>query len=136
MKHITFFILILLIANPAISASSCPETGAAQTALSERNSMISGVFESVPNPEDDRELIAGCIESINAIGNSFSLGVSFPSLDNLIGKMCEMVNSYIQSKISEAMNKVKVPSSFGSGKLYQVDVSPDEISVELGKNIL
>lgn len=136
MKHITVIFIMLLIANPAISANSCPETGAAQTALSERNNMLLGVFESVPNPEDDRELIGGCIESINSIGNSFSLGVSFPSLDDIVGKMCEMANSYIQSKISEAMNKVKVPTSYGSGKLYQVDVSPDEISLELGKNIL
>ena len=44
--------------------------------------------------------------SINGIGDAFSLGVTLPSMDQIVAGICSQVDSYIHQKINDAHNQV------------------------------
>ena len=76
-------------------------------AIQERNGRVSDTHDILmPDPETERDALSGCLGSVNAIGDAFSLGVTLPSMDQIVAGMCSQVNSYINRKINEAHNQV------------------------------
>lgn len=104
-----FFMLILCMVWVAPSfASSCQDMqDAVSGAIQERNGRVSNSHDVLmPDPETERDALSGCLGSVNAIGDAFSLGVSLPSMDQIVAGMCKQVDSYINQKINDAHNQV------------------------------
>ena len=59
-----------------------------------------------PGKARPRPALSGCLGSVNAIGDAFSLGVTLPSMDQIVAGMCSQVDSFIQQKINDAHNQV------------------------------
>ena len=89
-------------------AASCQDMqDAVGGAVRERNGRVSDTHDVLmPDPETERDALSGCLGSVNAIGDAFSLGVTLPSMDQIVAGMCGQVNSYINRKINEAHTQV------------------------------
>lgn len=75
--------------------------------LEQRNGRVSDTHNTmIPDPESERDALSGCLGSINALGDAFSLGVTLPGMDQLVAGMCHQVDSLIQQKINDAHNQV------------------------------
>ena len=76
-------------------------------AIQERNGRVSKTHDVLmPDPETERDALSVCLGSINGIGDAFSLGVSLPSMDQIVAGICSQVDSYIHQKINDAHNQV------------------------------
>lgn len=121
---ILFAVLMLLtvFATPGF-AGSCQDTrDAATAAIRERNGRVADTHDVLlPDPETEREPLANCLSVINNIGDAFSLGVTIPSMDQIVAGMCRQVDSLIQQKINEAHNLVlNTVNEIGGNNLYKV----------------
>ncbi len=77
------------------------------SALQPRNGGVSDTHNTmIPDPESERDALSGCLGSINALGDAFSLGVTLPGMDQIVAGMCHQVDSLIQQKINDAHNQV------------------------------
>jgi len=92
MKYIVTFLLCMALAAPCFAGSCQDMQDAVGSAIQERNGRVSDTH--------------GCLGSVNAIGDAFSLDVTLPSMDQIVAGMCSQVNSYINRKINEAHNQV------------------------------
>lgn len=105
---ILFAVLMLLtvFATPCF-AGSCQDTrDAATAAIRERNGRVADTHNVLlPDPELGRGPLADCLSVINGIGDAFSLGVTIPSMDQIIAGMCRQVDSMMQQKINEVLNE-------------------------------
>ena len=122
--RILFFVILLLTAfvTPCF-AGSCQDTQeAVSAAILERNGrMTEGYNILLPDPESERGPLSNCLSVINHIGDGFSLGVTLPSLDQIIAGMCNQVNSMIQQKINESLNKIhNTVSDIGKNNPFKV----------------
>ena len=104
-------------------AGPCDDTqSAASAAINERNSRVKDSHNVLlPDPESERGPLSNCLSVINGIGDAFSLGVSLPSMDQIIAGLCNQVDSMIQQKINEAHNQVlNTVNDIGGNNLYKV----------------
>lgn len=107
MKYIVTFLLCMILVTPCFAGSCQDMRDAVGGAIQERNGRVSNTHDVLmPDPETERDALSGCLGSVNAIGNAFSLGVSLPSMDQIVAGMCSQVNSFIQQKINDAHNQV------------------------------
>ena len=107
MKYIAMFLLCMVLAAPCFAGSCQDMQEAVSGAIQERNNRVSDSHDILmPDPETERDALSGCLGTVNAIGDAFSLGVTLPSMDQIVAGMCSQVNSYINRKINEAHNQV------------------------------
>lgn len=139
MKKILLITMLLLIAFAApCYAGSCGDTqSAANAAIKERNTRVKDSHNvMMPDPEETRGPLSDCLGSIGKIGDIFTLGISFPSMDQIVASMCRQVDSMIQSKMNEALSEVKSSiSEIGGNNPFQVSGSASSISSSVMKKI-
>jgi hypothetical protein len=119
---LAFTLLLTLFATPCFAGSCQDMQEAASAAILERSGRVTNSHNVLlPDPESERGPLSNCLSVINNIGDAFSLGVSLPSLDQIIAGMCNQVDSLIQQKINEAHNQVlNTVNNIGGGNLYKV----------------
>lgn len=118
----TVIMLLAVFATPCF-AGSCQDTQeAVSAAILERSGRVSDSHNVLlPDPESERGPISNCLSVINHIGDGFTLGVSLPSMDQIIAGLCNQVDSMIQQKINEAHNQVlSTVNQLGGNNLYKV----------------
>lgn len=118
----TTMMLLALLATPCF-AGSCQDVQESVSAIiQDRSGRVSDTHDILlPDPESERSSLSNCLSVINNIGDAFSLGVTFPSMDQIVAGMCSQVNSMIQSKINEAHNKVlNTVNNIGGSNFYKV----------------
>ncbi len=107
MKYIVTFLLCMILAAPCFAASCQDMREAVGGAIQERNDRVSETHDVLmPDPETERDALSGCLGSINSIGDAFRLGVSLPSMDQIVAGLCSQVDSHIHQKINNAHNQV------------------------------
>lgn len=107
MKYIVTFLLCMALAEPCFMRFLSGHARRRRRAIQERNERVSDTHDVLmPDPETERDALSGCLGSVNAIGDVFSLGVTLPSMDQIVAGMCSQVNSYINRKINEAHTQV------------------------------
>lgn len=122
MKILLIAMLLTLMATPCF-AGSCQDTReAVNAAIQERSGRVSDSHNVLlPDPESERGPLSNCLSVINNIGDAFSLGVTFPSMDQVVAGMCSQVDSLIQQKINEVHNQVlNTVNGIGGNNLYKV----------------
>jgi len=126
-------LLLFLLASPSYAASCADTQNAASNAIKERNDLATGGINiTIPDPEETRSSFAGCLSSINAIGSAFTLGISLPSLDQIISALCNQVDSMIQQKIHEVMSQVRsTVNEIGRNNPFQVSAGGQNIGINL-----
>lgn len=97
----------MVLAAPCFAGSCQDMRDAVSGAMRERNGRVSDSHNVLlPDPESGRDSLSSCLGSVNAIGDAFSLGVTLPSMDQIVAGMCSQVDSLIQQKINDAHNQV------------------------------
>ena len=122
MKTLLTLMLLFSFAAPCF-AGPCDDTqSAASAAINERNSRVKDSHNVLlPDPELERGPLSDCLSSINSIGDAFTLGVKLPGMDQIIAGMCNQVNSMIQQKINESLNKIhNTVSDIGKNNPFKV----------------
>ncbi|MDR1945673.1 MAG: hypothetical protein LBQ51_00675 [Desulfovibrio sp.] len=131
MKVFLITTLLTLVFSAPCYAGSCADTqSAANKAMQERNGQVKDSHNTMmPDPEDTRGPFSDCLSSINSIGDAFSLGISLPSMDQIIGSMCRQVDALIQDKMNDVLSEVKssIPD-IGGNNPFQVAGSASGIS--------
>jgi hypothetical protein len=124
---------LLLLASPSHAASCADTQNAANTAVKERNENAkSAINTTMPDPEDTRGPFSGCLDSIHSIGDVFTLGVSFPSMDQIVAGMCNQVDSMIQEKMHEVLSEVRsTVNEIGNNNPFQVSGSGANIGINI-----
>lgn len=120
---ILFVLMIIGLSSTPCFAASCPDAeAAAGAAMQNRNQQTRVTYNAaIQDPEEDREALGGCLDTIHSIGDVFSLGVTVPGMDQVVSGMCGQVNSHIQDKINEALGLVEQSASgFGQNNPFQV----------------
>jgi len=119
---LAFTLLLTLFATPCL-AGSCQDTQeAVSAAIQERSGRVTDSHNVLlPDPETERGPLGGCLSVINNIGGAFSLGVSIPSMDQIVAGLCSQVDSMIQQKINEVHNQaLNAVNNIGGKNLYKV----------------
>ena len=107
MKYIVTFLLCMVLAAPCFAASCQDMREAVGGAIQERNGRVSATHDVLmPEPETERDVLSSCLDSVNALGDAFSLNVTLPGMEQIIDGMCNQLNSHINQKINEAHNQV------------------------------
>lgn len=107
MKYIVMFLLCMVLAAQCFAGSCQDMQDAVSGAMRERNGRVSNTHDVLmPDPEFGRDSLSSCLGSVNAIGDAFSLGVTLPSMDQIVAGLCSQVDSFIQQKINDAHNQV------------------------------
>jgi len=123
MRIILAVIMLLAASATPCIAASCQDTQeAVNAAILERSGSVTNSHNVlIPDPESERGQIAGCLSVINNIGDAFSLGVTLPSMDQIVEGLCKQVDSMIQQKINEVHNQVlSTVNEIGGNNLYKV----------------
>ena len=129
MRTLLLTLTLVFCAAPSF-AGSCGDTqSAASNAIKERNSAVRESHNTtMPDPEEDRGALSSCLDSVASLGDVFSLGVSLPSMDQIISGMCNRVNSEIQSKMNEALSEARSSiGGIGQNNPFQVSGSSSGI---------
>lgn len=102
-----FVILLCIFMASNVYGSSCPDIQeSANTAMQSRNSRVSENHNvAMPDPEEEREGLANCLKTIQALGEPFTLGVTLPGIDEVVSGMCGQIDSLIQQKINDLQNQ-------------------------------
>ncbi len=129
MKTLCLTLALVLCAAPALAGSCSDTQSAASNAIKERNSAVQESHNTtMPDPEEDRGALSSCLDSVASIGDAFSMGVSLPSMDQIISGMCNRVNSEIQSKMNEALSEARSSiGGIGQNNPFQVSGSSSGI---------
>ena len=133
MRTLLLTLTLVFCAAPSF-AGSCGDTqSAASNAIKERNSAVRESHNTtMPDPEEDRGPLAGCLGSIASIGDAFSLGVTIPSMDSIINGMCRQVDSMIQSKMNEVLSEARSSvTAIGKNNPFQVSGSGSDVAGSL-----
>lgn len=122
MKYLVTFLLCIVLATPCFAGSCEDMRDAVGGAIQERNGRVSDTHDVLmPDPETERDALSGCLGSVNAIGDAFSLGVTLPSMEQIVAGMCKQVDSYIHQKINDAHNQVlNTVNGLGSKNPFKV----------------
>ena len=133
MKTLLLSLMLLFVAAPCLAAPCGDTQNAATTAIKERNARVKETHNTtMPDPEEDRGPLAGCLGSIASIGDAFSLGVSIPSMDSIINGMCKQVDSMIQSKMDEVLSEARSTiNGIGQNNPFQVSGSGSDVAGSL-----
>lgn len=109
----------------------CPETSATELAAKVRQSRAVAVYDTmIADPEDDRDVLGGCLETINVLGDAYSMGVRLPGMDQIIESLCGALNAELRRKIRQLEGMVDNPD-FGFLDPFNVTVYPDTITNKL-----
>ena len=129
MRTLLLTLSLALCAAPSFAGSCSDTQSAASNAIKERNSAVRESHNTtMPDPEEDRGALSSCLDSVSSIGDAFSLGVSLPSMDQIISGMCNRVNSEIQSKMNEALSEARSSiGCIGQNNPFQVSGSSSGI---------
>jgi len=129
MKTLCLTLALVLCAAPSFAGSCSDTQSAASNAIKERNSAVRESHNTtMPDPEEDRGALSSCLDSVASIGDAFSLGVSLPSMDQIISGMCNRVNSELQSKMNEALSEARSSiGGIGQNNPFQVSGSSSGI---------
>ena len=121
MKYIVL-LLCMTLATPCLASSCQDMQDAVSSAIQERNGKVSDTHDTLmPDPETERGALSGCLGSVNSLGNSFSLGVTLPGMDQIVAGICNQVDSYIRQKINDAHNQVlNTVNDLGSNNPFKV----------------
>ena len=136
MRTLLLTLSLVLCAAPSFAGSCSDTQSAASNAIKERNSAVRESHNTtMPDPEEDRGALSSCLDSVSSIGDAFSLGVSLPSMDQIISGMCNRVNSEIQSKMNEALSEARSSiGGIGQNNPFQVSGSSSgSVSGIIGK---
>lgn len=122
MKYITLLLMCLLISTTAFAGSCQDVQEAAGNAMRQRSGKVSEVQDVlVPDPETGREGLSSCLSTINALGDAFSLGVTLPDMEQIMGGICSQVDSFIQQKINEVHNQIlNEVNNLGGNNIFKV----------------
>ena len=133
MRTVLCSILMLLLAVPCFAAPCDDTQSMANAAMKERNAFAKGAINTtMPDPEDLRSAFAGCLNSISSIGSVFTLGISLPSMDQIIAGMCRQVDSMIQEKINDVLNEARsTVNEIGRNNPFQVSAGGHNIGVSI-----
>ena len=137
MKTLAIFVLFLLLASPGYAAS-CPDAqSAASAAIKERNEFaIASINITMPDPEETRGAFVNCLSIINHLGAVFTLGITLPSLDQIIAALCNKVDSMIQQKIHEVMSQVRsTVGEIGRNNPFQVSAAGMNIGIKISAKL-
>lgn len=135
MKKVIVLLMALLVATPCF-AGGCQDTqDAAHAAMSGRNGRVKDTHNIlVPDPEEERGWLFDILGTINVFGDGFCLGITLPSLQELIGMACDKVEHNIQDKISEAQHQAMSKiNSIGGNNPLQVNGNTSYINSMTGK---
>jgi len=129
MRTLLCFVLLLLLATPCFAAPCDDTQSMANAAMRDRNAYAKGAINTtMPDPEAGRGAFSNCLNSIGTIGNIFTLGISFPSMDQIIAGMCRQVDSMIQDKINDVLGDVRSSvNEIGRNNPFQVSVGGHNI---------
>ena len=129
MRTLLLTLSLVLCAAPSFAGSCSDTQSAASNAIKERNSAVRESHNTtMPDPEEDRGALSSCLDSVASIGDAFSMGVSLPSMDQIISGMCNRVNSEIQSKMNEALSEARSSiGGIGQNNPFQVSGSSSGI---------
>lgn len=121
-----------LILPGATLAAPCEDMeSAAAAAARERNARVREVLDTMlPAPEENRSALASCLDSLNSLGDAFAMGVSLPTLAQILEELCNEVDSRINEKIQQGMTTVEngIQDTFGTNNPFQVSLSASDIS--------
>ncbi len=115
-------------------ASSCPDIQeSANGAMQSRNNRVSETHNTaMPDPEEEREALSNCLQTIQALGDPFTLGVQLPGIDQVVSGMCGAVDSFIQQKINELQNQaLKELNGIGGNNIFKVYGTGGEFILQL-----
>ena len=122
----------LLVLPGTVSAAPCEDMeSAASAAARERDARVREVMDTMlAAPEESRSALASCLDSLNSLGDAFAMGVSLPSLAQILENLCNEVDSRINEKINEGMAIVEnsMRDTFGTSNPFQVSLSASDIS--------
>ena len=137
MKYIVTFLLCMALAAPCFATSCQDMRDAVSGAIRERNGRVSDSHDILmPDPETERDALSGCLGSVNAIGDAFSLGVTLPSMDQIVAGMCKQVDSYIHQKINDAHNQVlNTVNGLGGNNPFKVYGTSGDYVVKIREKI-
>jgi len=122
MRYLLSLILCISWTIPC-HASSCKDMqDSVSTAIQERNGRTTDMYNvMIPDPESERGMFSSCLDTVNSVGDAFTLGVTLPGMDQILENMCNQVNSYIQQKINDAHNEVlNTVSGIGGNNVFKV----------------
>ena len=109
MKYIAMFLLCMVLAAPCFAGSCQDMQEAVSGAIQERNNRVSDSHDILmPDPETERDALSGCLGSVNAIGDAFSLGVTLPSMDQIVAGMIERVSRKPNGTLSGCLGYITV----------------------------
>ena len=133
MRTILCFIMLLLMAAPCFAGPCADTQNAASAAIRDRNAHARNTINTtMPDPEEGRSAFAGCLNSISSIGAAFTLGISLPSMDQIIAGMCRQVDSMIQDKMNEVLNEARsTVNEIGRNNPFQVSAGGHNIGVSI-----
>lgn len=135
MRIAALIFMFLLMPCAALADVPCDDiASAAGGAAKKRNEQVQENLNStIPDPEENRDELASCMDAVNALGGAFSMGVQVPSMEEIIEKMCDQVDSYMEEKIESTMRKTEseIESSLGKNSPFQVSLTPGTISKPL-----
>lgn len=123
MKILFLSFLLLFACATTCVAGSCQDVQEnVSAAVQDRNGRVSESYDTlVPDPESERSSLSNCLSGINSIGDAFNLGVTFPSMDQIVTGMCKQVDSLIQQKINEVHSQaLNAVNNIGGSNLYKV----------------
>lgn len=127
--------IVLLTASPCMAVGCQDTQDAAQTAMKNRNSRANDTVNMlIPDPEEERGWLFDILASVNIFGDGFTLGVTLPSLNQIMGQVCNKAEHAIQDKIREVQRQAisSVPSIGGYNPL-KVNGNTDYIRPVTGK---
>lgn len=135
MRITALFFIVLLLPCLAFADVPCDDvSSAAGGAAKKRNEQVQANLNStIPDPEESRNELASCMDAVNSIGGVFSMGVQVPSMKEIIEKMCDQVDSYMEQKIESTMRKTEseIEGALGKNSPFQVSLTPENISKPL-----
>lgn len=125
MKYIAMFLLCMVLAAPCFAGSCQDMQDAVGGAIQERNGRVSDTHDILmPDPETERDALSGCLGSVNAIGDAFSLGVTLPSMDQIVAGMCSQVNPTSTGKSTRLTIRSTTPSTAWAATIPSRSTAP------------
>lgn len=133
MKFLPVMLFCALITSTAYAAS-CPDLQeSANAAAQTRNGRVAETHNTMmPDPEEERDGLSQCLNTIHALGDPFTLGVQLPGLEDVISGMCKQVDSFLQQKINEVQSQVlNAINEVGGNNPLKVYGTGEDIVVQL-----
>ena len=138
MKVLLLLTACLMLPSTCLAASCEDIECAAKAAAQARHAHTQSVLNTViPAPEEQRSSLSSCLDALNSIGDSYAMGVSVPSMDQVFESICRECNSYIDSKIQSVTASIEneIEGVLGTSHPFQVGMSASDISHALTRKL-